>query len=91
MENSNQKSATNEIPKHPKPSDEVQLEIETVTPATEKDVKPTVQEQSNHQTEVVTEQPPLPNDTVNENDNKSKGDTGQGAEDERDQIETVSP
>lgn len=41
MENSNQEPKNKEMPKHPKPSDEVQLEIETVTPDTEKDVQPT--------------------------------------------------
>lgn len=91
MENSNQTSATHQIPKHPKPSDDVQLEIETVTPDTEKEVKPTAQEQLDHQAEVATEQPQPPNDTVSENDDKEKGTASESAEDERDQIETVSP
>ncbi len=40
METKDQPQGNKTIPENPKPSDEVQLNIETVTPETEKDVMP---------------------------------------------------
>lgn len=40
MENPKKNSGHYEIPKNPQPSDQLQMEIETVTPDTEKEVKP---------------------------------------------------
>ena len=46
MENSKYGNAVHE---NPKPTDQVQMEIETVTPDTEKDVVPTVENNSSPQ------------------------------------------
>lgn len=58
MENSIENTKNNEMPKNPQPGDDVQLNIETVTPDTEKMVVPTPtsnsQELDNDQTQEAT-------------------------------------
>jgi len=40
MENEQEKTTKENTGNHPKPTDDVQLDIETVTPSTEKEIKP---------------------------------------------------
>lgn len=78
MENSKNESKVNE---NPKPTDQVQMEIETVTPDTEKNVVPTTEaEQANHAEEEAAEKQPVA--TKDEN----KADAEETAN-----IETVVP
>ncbi|RZK40138.1 MAG: hypothetical protein EOO90_16200 [Pedobacter sp.] len=95
------------MPKNPQPSDEVQLNIETVTPDTEKDVKPTVQpqgqkpEKEDAAAEQENEEPVKQQETsgndgeeseVEESDDTNDVSGGEEkGDDARDQIETVSP
>ena len=134
MENKDQENKVNQ---DPKPTDQVQLEIETVTPDTEKDVVPTtnsdqlanetantdklkeeknngVADKANQSSEAETspkvESEELPGDMEGKSDevqtvvpDKAKAETStddddssatkedEGENDERDQIETVSP
>jgi len=93
MENNENKP----MPEDPKPADEVQLNIETVIPETEKDVvvpdedltseqskepeKPTDREESEDSATSVEENPA--SDELNKDDGQS--------DDARDDVETVSP
>lgn len=89
MENSNK--LTNSAQQHPKPSEDVQLEIETVTPATEtakQEKKASEKEGTDDQKETadINEKEKLTKDEKTAV-NKSDGH----AEEPSDQIETVSP
>ncbi|SFG77715.1 hypothetical protein [Pedobacter insulae] len=80
MEAQDQQQGNKSMPQNPQPNDEVQLNIETVTPDTEKEVKSTnesTQKQSKNQD----------SDREENKDHKSAGN----GNDARDQIETINP
>jgi hypothetical protein len=81
MENSSRENKNMSIQNSPKPSDQVQLEIETVTPDTEKEVVPT--ENSNNKSVGLLKIQPIDftGDETNTKDNEAVAD----------QIETVTP
>jgi len=83
MENEENKTETTSGTNHPKPTDDVQLEIETVIPSTEKE----------------TEKPDEPAQKTEEVKNEEKADTAEqpaeesktGKDDKQDDIETITP
>lgn len=92
MENEENKKEVTQSNNHPKPTDDVQLEIETVTPSTEKETdKPA--EQAPKTEEVKGEEKAKPNDQEKETDTtpepaeKNISDS----DDKRDGIETATP
>jgi len=75
MENKQEKTPKENTGNHPKPNDDVQLDIETVTPSTEKEVK----------TEDHVEENKSEHTKGDVDDEKDKGG------DHQDGIETVTP
>ena len=114
MQNSDQNKENAPMPENPKPTDEVQMNIETVTPDTEKVVVPTPAHESENRDEQQekaddaqnTEGEHQPSDepaksaTADENvvvqeaekeSDEQVSDKENDSDDERDQVETVSP
>lgn len=79
MENSTQNNQNTDGSNHPKPSDDVQMNIETVIPENEKDGLPNNQEH-NHRSGQGTEETAA---QESDNDEKESGD-------KRDEVETTS-
>jgi hypothetical protein len=105
MENTAKPHENKEMPKDPKPSDEVQKHIETVIPESEKEVPTTGREQSKSEDPkegeadkhtAPAENPEHKTEELGESqhheDQAAPADNeGKESDDERDQVETVSP
>nr|WP_315422302.1 hypothetical protein [uncultured Pedobacter sp.] len=89
MENEENKTGTTSGTNHPKPTDDVQLEIETVTPSTEKE---TEKPSEALKTEEVKDEKKL-NDQDEEADTTEKPaeEEKTDSDDKRDDIETATP
>ena len=83
MENSTDNPQNTEHNKHPKPTDDVQMEIETVIPENEKEGLPNNQEH-NHRSDQSTDKA----DDQPEIDDEEASDKESG--DKRDDVETTS-
>ncbi len=84
MENEENKKEVKQGNDHPKPTDDVQLEIETVTPSTEKEtIQPGESAKKSEETEDQVEKA----DTTEKPTEDSKNE----GEDKRDDIETTTP
>lgn len=102
MENSTENQGNKAMPENPKPTDDVQLHIETVIPETEKEPLPKVDEQKEATEEQADEQPQAAanqsDDTEDATSDESSSDAGeakneddQKGDDARDQVETIAP
>jgi len=98
MEQKNQPQGNAPMPKNPKPSDEVQLNIETVTPETES--KDITQEQSKDQTvnpedskdkQNIEPKTNTPTDSSEQPATDELSKDGDHPDEARDQIETINP
>lgn len=92
MENKENKKETTQNSNHPKPTDDVQLEIETVTPSTEKEtVQPSEPEQKTGKAE--DQELAKPNDQVEKADTTENpvDESKTHDDDKRDDIETATP
>ena len=89
MENEKNKNEVTPGNDHPKPTDDVQLEIETVTPSTEKETaQPGGQEKTG---EAAGQQKPQATDQVEKETDKPSEESKTGDDDKRDDIETTTP
>ncbi|MBT2564205.1 hypothetical protein J7E50_16270 [Pedobacter sp. ISL-68] len=91
MENEENKKGAMQGNNHPKPTDDVQLEIETVIPSTEKETdKPGEPAQK---TEEVNEEKAKLNDQEEEADSTEKPaeENKTDSDNKRDDIETITP
>lgn len=106
MENTTDKNTAIESKKHPEPSENIQMDIETVTPDAEKPVIPednekkdglTVKENPAENTEQKTEQPageteqPLEETAETDTDHVEPSPKEDSSSAEQDSIETVTP
>ncbi len=94
MENTDQPKGNNEMPKNPKPNDEVQLTIETVIPEGENELaSPKVRESESESKSPEDQESKPASSTKAEEETATKSklnDKKEDSNDERDQIETVS-
>lgn len=83
MENKEQLKGNAPMPDNPKPTDELQLNIETVTPDTEKNVVPTdvADEQQMKEEEVESENGREQESSTTANEDKEKPETPDATED----------
>ncbi|MEH3115500.1 hypothetical protein [Pedobacter terrae] len=91
MENEENKKETTPNSDHPKPTDDVQLEIETVIPSTEKEApQPDEPGQKNGETE-EQEKTKLNDQAEEEGTEKPLEESKTDGDDKRDDIETTTP
>jgi hypothetical protein len=99
MENQEQKQPSTPQTDSPKPTDDVQLTVETVTPDTEKEVVPTPVHEGKAETkaaDAATSESTEPSNESSEEESAANAtDTAKSTKDdegdERDQVETVAP
>ena len=87
MESTQKPKETAAMPTNPKPIDEVQLNIETVTPDTEKDVVPTKDITGGNAKDQRLEA----ENSKDLKENPAVDEASKDGEDPRDLVETVSP
>ncbi|WP_412467762.1 hypothetical protein [Pedobacter sp. KLB.chiD] len=92
MENEENKKDTKQNSNHPKPTDDVQLEIETVIPSTEKETAQPGESVQNTG-EAEDQEKSKSNDQVDKEDftEKPVEETKTDGDDQRDDIETTTP